>query len=186
MRKATACISCFLALLLAACAGQDLVVSRLEGSEPQRLSFGAPASVQDAFTKQMQSCWFEGSPALLSGYQYNTKPGALETAKGLIELRQITIQSGPESDAERFLIQFYPFNNNTLISTRNLSFPVNLAARMKQDVEVWVFGRKDCNPPGAPSSTALAPQTGSSSTQLVPPGGWATDQEPRYPSQSRY
>ncbi len=186
MRRATACISCLLALLLSACADKAPVVSRLEGSEPQRLSFGAPASVQNVFTKQMQTCWFEGSPALLNGYQYDTKPGALETANGLIELRQITIQSGPEPDAERFLIQFYPFNNNTLISTRNLSFPVELAAQLKRDVEVWVFGRSDCNPPGAPSSTALGPQTSPSSTQLVPPGSWATDQEPRYRSQGRY
>lgn len=180
-------VSCVFALLVSACAKNDATVSRLEGSEPQRLSFGAPASVQDIFTKQMKACWFDGPSALLAGYQYDTKPAILETAEGLTELRQVTIQSGREPEAQRFVIQFYPFNNNTLISTRNLSFPVDLAARLKRDVETWVFGGNGCQmPAGSIASSDVAPQTSSSSLQQTASGGWATNQEPKSPLSNRY
>lgn len=149
MRNIVVVVSCLFALLVSACTRGDPTVSRLEGSEPQRLSFGTPATVQGVFIQQMQACWFDGPTALLVGYSYDTKPALLETADGLTELRQITVQSSPDSDAQKFLIQFYPFNNNTLISTRNLSFPVELAARLKRDVETWVFGQEGCRKPPA-------------------------------------
>lgn len=174
MGFAKAGLSVLLTIFLVACAKNDTTVARLEGAEPQRLSFGTPGSVQEAFTRQMQACWFDGSSALLVGYQYDTRPAILETGEGLTELPQVTIQSGPEPQAQRFLIQFYPFNNNTLISTRNLSFPANIAARLKKDVESWVFGKDGCEKflgiADQPDSSPGAPSTGS--------GAWAAQQEP--------
>lgn len=181
-RKAIFGMSCLIALIAAACASKDPTISRLEGAEPQRLSFGAPSEVQRAFADQMKNCWFSGSAAPLSGYQYDTKPAVLETGDGLKELPQIAIRSGSGSDAQTFLVQFYSFNNNTLISTRNLSFPVELAARLKRDVETWVFGRSTCESATGSAitagATAPAPQIGSAVVQQGSSRQWSTNQEP--------
>ncbi len=180
MRRAYAGVACLIALLLCGCASKDTTIARLEGSEPQRLSFGAPAAVQQTFAAQMKACWFDGPTALLSGYQYDTAPATLETANGLTQLPQITIQSGPGPSAQKFLVQFYPFNDNTLISTRNLSFPVDLAAKLKRDVETWIFGRGGCERstgtiPVAASS--VPPQTAAAVGQPALAGAWTTSQE---------
>jgi hypothetical protein len=134
--------------------------------------------VQQTFTEQMKSCWFGGPQALLSGYQYDTKPAVMETSQGLTELQQVTISAGEGPQAQAFVIQFYPFNENTLISTRNLSFPVELAARLKRDVETWVFSKGECQetPPAAgyASVPALSPQVSSSTLQHAGPSTGAS------------
>jgi hypothetical protein len=164
------------ALLAVSCAKKDPVISRLEGAEPQRLSFGAPAAVQKSFIEQMQSCWFNGPSAPLSGFRYDTKPGVLETANGLTELPQITITSDSGSAGQAFVVQFYPFNDNTLISTRNLSFPVELAGKLKRDVETWIFGRNGCDEP-VPAAGALGPGAVVPAVQQTASGGWAATPE---------
>lgn len=180
---------CFCALLAAGCAKQDSTIAKLEGSEPQRLSFGAPAEVQKAFAVQMEACWFAGSGAPLAGYQYDTKPALTETGNGLAELPQISIRS--TGDRQDFVVQFYPFNNNTLISTRNLSLPLDLAAKLKRDVETWIFGRESCggaeNTLQADSGGSALPQTSSSLVQHTQSGGsWAPSQEQSTVPPSRY
>ena len=167
---------CLAVLPLCGCAKKDPAVARVEGSEPQRLSFGPPAAVQKSFTDQMKACWFDGPSALLSGYQYDTKPSLVDTAEGLTELQQVSISSGQGPQAQIFVVQFHAFNENTLISTRNLSFPVELAARMKRDVETWIFGRGECKETAPPAGYAgvpsLTPQN-SSVIQHASTGGWS-------------
>lgn len=187
MRKAIIGISCLIALCVSGCSGQDPVVSKLEGAEPQRLSFGAPSEVQQAFASQMQACWFDGPSAPLEGYQYDARPVIMDTANGPTELRQIRIKSG--GDEQSFVVQFFPFNSNTLISTRNLSLPVELAARLKRDVETWIFGRSACEaPPNSANafSPGLLPRTSSTVSPPAPPGGWGTTQERASGSVNRY
>ena len=175
MRKAVIGLLCLAALPLSGCASKDPTIARVEGSEPQRLSFGAPAAVQKTFTDQMKICWFNGPSALLAGYQYDTKPSAVETAQGLVELPQVSISSGQGPQAQVFLVQFNAFNENTLISTRNISFPPELAARLKRDVETWIFGRGECReaepPQGYAGVPTLAPQS-SSVVQHASARGW--------------
>jgi hypothetical protein len=187
LRKAIIGIACLIASFVSACSGQDPVVSRLEGAEPQRLSFGAPSEVQQAFTSQMQACWFNGPSAPLEGYQYDARPVIMDTANGPAELRQIRIKAGREEQS--FIVQFFPFNDNTLISTRNLSLPIELAARLKRDVETWIFGRSACE--GAPGSASVAsqglvPQTSSAGSRQTSSGGWGTSQEPTPGTFNRY
>jgi hypothetical protein len=187
LHKAIIGMACLIALLVSACSGRDPVVSRLEGAEPQRLSFGAPSEVQQAFTSQMQACWFSGPSAPLEGYEYDARPVIMDTANGPAELRQIRIKSGREEQS--FIVQFFPFNNNTLISTRNLSLPIELATRLKRDVETWIFGRSACEAaPGSASavSPGLLPQTSSAGSRQTPPGGWGTSQEPTPGTVNRY
>jgi hypothetical protein len=187
LRKAIIGTACLIALSVSACSGRDPVVSRLEGAEPQRLSFGAPSEVQQAFTSQMQACWFSGPSAPLEGYEYDARPVIMDTANGPAELRQIRIKSGREEQS--FIVQFFPFNNNTLISTRNLSLPVPLAARLKRDVETWIFGRSACEgPPGSESaaSPGLLPQTSSAISQQTSPGGWSASPEQTSATVNRY
>lgn len=175
MRKASLCAACIFALLAASCAKKDPAVERLEGSEPQRLSFGTPEAVQKSFIQQMQACWFSGSSAPLAGFHYDTKPAVLETSGGLTELPQITISSDSGARGQTFVVQFYPFNDNTLISTRNLSFPTELAIKLKRDVETWIFGRNGCDEP-APSAGASDPRTSSAAPQQTA-GGWSARPE---------
>jgi hypothetical protein len=176
LRKAVIGLVCLAALIVCGCAKKDPTVARVEGSEPQRLSFGAPAVVQKAFTDQMKVCWFDGPSPLLAGYQYDTKPALADSSEGLIELQQVSIFSGQGQQAQIFLIQFHAFNDNTLISTRNLSFPVELAAKLKRDVETWIFGRSECKETapqaGYAGVPALAPQTSSTVLQYSSTSGW--------------
>jgi hypothetical protein len=175
LRKAVIGLLCLAVLLVCGCAKKDPTVARVEGSEPQRLSFGAPAAVQKSFIDQMTACWFNGPSALLNGYRYDTKPAFVETGGGLTELQQISIYSGQGQQAQIFLIQFHAFNENTLISTRNLSFPADLAAKLKRDVETWIFGRGECKETAPPAGYAdvptLAPQS-SSVLQHASTGSW--------------
>ena len=175
MRKAVIGLLCLAVLSIYGCAKKDPTVARIEGSEPQRLSFGSPTAVQKSFTDQMKACWFSGPSPLLNGYQYDTKPAVTETGEGLVELQQVSITSGQGPQAQTFIVQFHAFNDNTLISTRNLSFPVELAARLKRDVETWIFGRNECQEPPPPAGYAgvptLAPQS-SSVLQHASTGGW--------------
>lgn len=175
MGKAVIGLLCLAALSLSGCAKKDPVVARVEGTEPQRLSFGAPAVVQKSFTEQMKACWFDGPSALLAGYQYDPRPSNLETADGLVELQQVSISSEPGPRAQIFVIQFHAFNENTLISTRNVSFPPELAAKLKRDVETWIFGRTDCKDPTPVAGAAgpgFAPQTSSLVQHAATTGGW--------------
>lgn len=177
-------MACIVALTLSACARSDPTLSRVEGSEPQRLSFGPPSDVQKAFTEQMKTCWFDSDAALLRGYQYDTKPAVLETSVGLTELPQVTISSGA-GGPQAFVIQFYPFNENTLISTRNIALPVELAARLKRDVETWIFGQGDCQDPAGRIASPSAPQISSNAVQQASANGWSAGQEARYFSSVR-
>lgn len=180
MRKAVIGLLCLAVPLLCSCASKDPTVARVEGSEPQRLSFGTPLDVQKSFTEQMKACWFNGPSALLAGYQYDTKPATLETAEGLVELQQVSISSGQGQQGQVFIIQFHAFNENTLISTRNQSFPPDLAAKLKRDVETWIFGRGECKEPtlaqGYAGIPKLSPQTSSVIQQQASAGGWAPQQ----------
>ena len=146
------------ALASVGCARKDPQLSRVEGSEPQRLSFGQPQAVKIAFAEKMQACWFSGTYPLLGGYHYDAKPGLIEVANIQAEVEQITISSGRGESAQAFVVQFSPFNDNTLISTRSASFPPELAARMKRDVETWIFGRGDCGSSPVPGANAPAQQ----------------------------
>lgn len=177
MRLALRGLVCLLALLTAACSNKEDTVSRLEGSEPSRLSFGSPGDVHREFTAQMQSCWFEGQSAPLSGFVYDTEPARFETAQGVSSLHQVRIRSSDDDDAQTFIVQFFPFNNNTLISTRNLSLPLDLAERMKRDIETWIFGRNDCGDRAQfvdATGSNSPPQISASGVQQAPISGWGT------------
>jgi len=177
LRKVVIGLLCLAALAVSGCAKKDPTVARVEGSEPQRLAFGTPVAVQKSFADQMKICWFSGPSALLTGYQYDTKPSAIETSDGLVELQQISIFSGQGQQAQIFIVQFHAFNENTLISTRNLTFPAELAAKLKQDVETWIFGRGECKesvpPAGYAGVPTLAPQSSSIVQHSSTTSGWS-------------
>lgn len=161
-----------LALLAAGCSSKKDTVARLEGSEPQRLSFGAPVDVLRAFTDQIKLCWFSGSSAPLAGYNYAITPVRFEAANGPSTLQQVTIRD--DDDDNQFVIQFFPFNNNTLISTRNLSLPLELAARLKRDIETWIFGQNDCGDRArlVNGAAAVSPQISASPVQQAGRNSW--------------
>lgn len=155
---------CVAAALAAGCASKDPSLARIEGTEPQRLSFGQPAAVKASFAEKMQACWFSGTLPLLGGYQYDAKPGVIEVANTQTQVEQITIYSGQGEGAHVFVVQFAPYNDNTLISTRNVSMPSDVAVRLKRDVETWIFGRNDCGGPSGHSATTAAVYTQPAST----------------------
>jgi hypothetical protein len=176
LRKLALGLVCLAATLVAGCAARDPSLARIEGTEPQRLSFGQPAAVKATFAEKMQACWFAGTLPLLGGYQYDGKPGVIEVANVQAEVEQITISSGNGEGAHLFVVQFTPFNDNTLISTRAVNMPSDLAVRLKRDVETWIFGRNDCGAPNGQSGVVPAVNTTASagtapqqSARLQPP-----------------
>jgi hypothetical protein len=130
------------ALFTAGCAQKSPTIARIEGAEPQRLSFGNPQAVQKAFTDKMKLCWFNGPAAPLAGYRFEAAAAVLDSGDGQAPMEQIVIRDARGTAV--FVVQFNAFNENTLISTRSQGVPPQIAARMKLDVETWVLERDDC------------------------------------------
>lgn len=128
-------------LVTAGCAKKSPTVARIEGSEPQRISFGDPKIVQQVFAEKMKRCWFAES-GLLAGYGFELSPAILDSGDGQGKMERIIIR---DSGSAVFIIQFNSFNDNTLISTRSQGFPPQIAAQMKVDVETWVLEREACS-----------------------------------------
>ncbi len=139
-----AVILCLLALFPQACARRDPAVESLIGSEPQRLSFGAPPEVLHSFVEKMRVCWFNGSGAALAGYRFETGEHAAGEGDSADGYQNVTIY-GTASPAEVFEVQFHKYNENTLIVTRNVSLPPDLLTRVKRDIQLWALSNRDCN-----------------------------------------
>lgn len=130
------------ALVMAGCAKNTPSFARIEGSEPQRLAFGPPKAVHQAFLAKVQQCWLSAPSGLLAGYRYDVTPAIAEAAGGRVPLGQITLYGGKGDLA--FIVEFHAFNENTLIATRNRGFPPPLAGQLKRDVERWILQSPDC------------------------------------------
>ncbi len=114
------------------------------GSEPQRLSFGAPPEVLHSFVEKMKVCWFGRAGPTLPGYRYETgerQPGEDGSADGYQNV--MIFDAG--GSAEVFEVQFHKYNDNTLIVTRNLSLPSDLLVKVKRDIQLWAPSNPDCN-----------------------------------------
>lgn len=143
-----------LALAGAACSRRGSAITQLSGAEAQRISFGAPHLIHANFSEKINACWFNGHNPLLNGYRVDARPMFASAEGQSVEGTASTIRIYAERGVtgqpdEGFEVQFHPYNNNTLISTRNLSLPPELAARLKHDIETWIFGGNDCGD-GAP------------------------------------
>jgi hypothetical protein len=134
-----------LAGLSCGCAGRGASLAQLDGSEPQRLSFGDPMSVQSHFAEKVRACWFGGATPVLQGYRFDDASliNVANSPSQEAAAPHIRILSG-EGQNPAFEVEFHAYNDNTLISTRNHSLPQELAARLKKDVETWIFGDKGC------------------------------------------
>lgn len=137
--------------MLVGCAKNKPSFARIEGSEPQRLSFGKPKVVQQVFVAKMKECWLAPPAGILAGSPYDLQPALTNTANGTLPLEQITI----DKDGAAFSIEFHSFNDNTLISTRNRGLPQELAVRLKRDVESWILERPGCEA-AAPAEPLLS------------------------------
>lgn len=144
MRGGILGVAVFAALAMAGCAKKESAVARIEGGEPQRLSFGHPVTVQRAFVQKMKLCWFEPPGGILNGYPYDLTPIVTDDLDGGYQTEQVLILDRQNGRTPAFVIQFHAFNDNTLIATRNLTFPLPVAAQLKRNVETWVLERIDC------------------------------------------
>jgi hypothetical protein len=159
--------ACFATLALVGCTTKSPTIARIEGSEPQRLSFGDPKSVQKIFIAKMDSCWFSQSGGILAGYKYESAPAIVDSGNGKAQMEQIIIRGAERSDGV-FIVQFNAFNENTLISTRSQGFPPKLAAQMKIDVETWIVERVGC----AASETIVSQAAPQASAAPPPRKSW--------------
>jgi hypothetical protein len=137
---------------VAGCAKKESVVTRIEGSEPQRLSFGAPKDVLRAVLDKVKLCWLSPPDGRLAGAKYDAAPAILDTGAGPLDIELITVYPPDGSTGRNFNIEFHRFNDNTLISTRNRGFPPQLAAVLKRDVETWILERNGCDISDAPDA----------------------------------
>jgi hypothetical protein len=136
-------ILCLLGLFPQACAKKDPAVESLMGSEPQRLSFGAPPEVLHSFVEKMKICWFAGSRAVLPGYHYETGERAAGE-DGSVDGYQNVMIYGAGGNSEVFEVQFHKYNDNTLIVTRNVSLAPELLTKVKRDIQLWALASPDC------------------------------------------
>jgi len=127
------------ALLLQGCAANSERMPVQEASEAQRLVFGAPQAVRTQFASQIGTCWFAGSGPLKSDYTF-AMPEAEEPGEpSLIRIFRLE----PER-AEVFQVQFYPHNDNTVVATRNVDLPDDLAEDLETSVELWLLEPSQC------------------------------------------
>jgi hypothetical protein len=135
------------AALLSGCSHTDQTLESVSGTEPQRLSFGAPEAVQATFLQKMKACWFGGSEAPLHGYRFEaqtaTHVNPMISSAPVPVYENIKIYD-ESKQSEAFEVQFHKYNDNTLISTRNLGLPLELASKLKKDIETWLLRTSDC------------------------------------------
>lgn len=135
-----------LAAGLGACSKKQPAIDNVTGSEPRRLSFGAPPEVQATFLEKIRACWFGNGE--LKGYRYETMavdPGpSRDPLVPVIPYQNIKIYD-EKTQREAFEVQFHPYNENTLISTRNFALPAELANKLKRDLETWILRSADCS-----------------------------------------
>lgn len=136
-----------MAALVVGCSKKDPTLENVGGSEPRRLSFGEPQAVQATFLEKMRFCWFTAEKAPLQGYRFETVTTTQETpgttSEPVAVIQNIKIYDEAKQ-AEAFEVQFHKYNENTLISTRNLGLPIELASRLKRDLETWILRTSDC------------------------------------------
>jgi hypothetical protein len=132
-----------LALFPQACARRDPAVESLIGSEPQRLSFGAPPEVLHSFVEKMKQCWFAGPGSSLGGYRFETGERAAGEDGSSDGYQNVMIYSAT-GNAEAFEVQFHKYNENTLVVTRNISLPPDLLTKVKRDIQLWALAGPDC------------------------------------------
>ncbi len=157
-RLALSCLILSMALAASACSKRGSTISQLSGAEAQRISFGNPQTVQTNFSAKMQACWFGGQQPLLYGYRTDSKPMLTSMAGERFPNSAATIRIYPETGQgyrgdQGFEVEFHPYNENTLISTRNLSMPPDLAAKLRSDIQTWALGRADCGEGSLPADT---------------------------------
>lgn len=132
---------------LGACSRKDPTLENVSGSEPSRLSFGDPQTVQASFLQKMKACWFGDDDAPLHGYSFQAA-AAIHNNPNLgddpVPVYQNIKIYDHERNVEAFEVQFHKYNDNTLISTRNLGLPMDLAKKLKRDVETWILRTSDC------------------------------------------
>lgn len=151
MQKTAIVIALVLAGVNCGCSSREMTLAQLDGSEPQRLSSGDPKTVQADYAGKANLCWLGGATPLLQGYRLETATltnvaGVPAEEAGVPHIRVFAPES-PNRTA--FEVEFHPFHENTLISTRNLSLPADVASRLKRDVETWMLGEKGCGSTGA-------------------------------------
>lgn len=110
-----------------------------EASEAQRLVFGTPQAVRTQFASQIGTCWFSGTGPLREGYSFTMPDGRDDSEPLLIRIHR----TAPER-AEVFQVQFYPHNDNTVVATRDVDMPDDLAGELETSVELWLLDPAQC------------------------------------------
>ncbi|WP_147361481.1 hypothetical protein [Dichotomicrobium thermohalophilum] len=128
----------FAALLTQGCATNSERMPVHQASEAQRLVFGAPQAVRTQFASQIGTCWFAGAGPLKGDYTF-TMPAAEAGGPFLISIFRLQ----PERE-EVFQVQFYAHNDNTVVATRNLDLPEELAEDLETSVELWLLEPSQC------------------------------------------
>ncbi|RIA55550.1 hypothetical protein BXY53_0617 [Dichotomicrobium thermohalophilum] len=100
--------------------------------------FGAPQAVRTQFASQIGTCWFAGAGPLKGDYTF-TMPAAEAGGPFLISIFRLQ----PERE-EVFQVQFYAHNDNTVVATRNLDLPEELAEDLETSVELWLLEPSQC------------------------------------------
>ncbi|MFP4538615.1 MAG: hypothetical protein ACLFPA_09965 [Dichotomicrobium sp.] len=110
-----------------------------EASEAQRLVFGTPQAVRTQFASQIGTCWFSGTGPLRENYSF-TMPDSGDDSEPLL----IRIHRTAPERAEVFQVQFYPHNDNTVVATRDVDMPDDLAGALETSVELWLLDPAQC------------------------------------------
>jgi len=119
-------------------------------SEAQRLVFGAPKAVRTQFASQIGTCWFASSGPLDADYSF-----AMPDSGALSAPLPIQVFAATPERPEVFQIQFYPHNENTVVATRNIGLPQDVAAELEMAVQMWLANPADCRA-GAEEQVAAA------------------------------
>jgi hypothetical protein len=136
--------------------GGDAAVEVSAAPPPATVSLARakPMDVYIAMGGTIKRCWFNPVDGILPKYVYraDVSPSGSKV--------QISVHNKIElgrAGGMTYLIDFKQSGPSTMISTKNLKMPPELAAKMQFDIDRWKRGATDCSKE-MPAVTASAPE----------------------------
>jgi hypothetical protein len=146
--------------------GGDTAVEISEAPPPATVSLARakPMDVYVAMGGTIKRCWFNPVDGILPKYVYraDVSPSGSKV--------QISVHNKIElgrAGGMTYLIDFKQSGPSTVITTKNLKMPTDLAAKMQFDIDRWKKGAADCSKE-MPAITASAP-AGAEPRPATPP-----------------
>jgi|LNFM01.1.fsa_nt_gb hypothetical protein len=153
IRPTAIVVAAAFAMALSGCAGNPLslpaVTAALDTRPPSLTvhSKDPPAEAYSRIARGALRCWFGPEGSLKRTHIFNARvdpPSKGGSAEIVVQTREPGQTGTTNGSLRAFSVSFEPNANGSLIETRNVRFPEDLAAGMSADVARWNSGKDGC------------------------------------------